>query len=390
MGQQQPPLLFSSASLALLAAQFRSSMALISKPLVAYSLSNSRQARLSTHILKLSTISFSLYAYSPFSLYASSPSHSVHPTPSPADFLSYPGEGFSAQFSSAPRPLSASQPQPLLGRRALLQTQQLVTAAPQPAAPAQCGTLAELEAAVGDPAVTAVVLTAHIALAGAPLAVAGANRSLTVTSASSSSAAAGGCRATTTPWGTAIPAGLCALDAGGRSRHFTVSNGASLTLDGVALVGGAETQGGSVLAVSGSAVSVRGCVVADSWAAGDGGAILALAGSRATVRQSALSSFFCTSFQLLAPKCLRSETTADTNPSPLPARATGNFSNCTAVSAGGGALSALHGSSLLVTSGTTFRQCVAINGGALAAAVRSAVDVRQTVFDRTRCALIIS
>lgn len=78
----------------------------------------------------------------------------------------------------------------------------------------------------------------------------------------------------------------CAIDAGSRSRHFLVSGGAALSLSGVALTGGAELQGGSVLVVGGS-LQATDCAFSGSRSFADGGALLGIASSRITLARGA-------------------------------------------------------------------------------------------------------
>ena len=87
--------------------------------------------------------------------------------------------------------------------------------APPPSPPlhqllAQASSLQALLSAAADPAVSAILLRAHIALGGSAVAL---SRALSLT------ADAEACNAQPF-WGRALPAGVCALDAGGASRHF--------------------------------------------------------------------------------------------------------------------------------------------------------------------------
>jgi hypothetical protein len=119
------------------------------------------------------------------------------------------------------------------------------------------------------------MLAAHIALAGAPLKLSGAARSpLRLTSDPTA------CAAAPLPAGwRAAPPGSCALHAGGASRLLDLRAGASLSLSGVALLGGAAPQGAAALVLDGSALVASDCLIADARAIGDGGAVLALAGA---------------------------------------------------------------------------------------------------------------
>lgn len=144
---------------------------------------------------------------------------------------------------------------------------------------ASVSTQQELERAVADPDVAVVVVRAHIFLRNATILVTG-SRALQVTG----DASACGSRS----YAEGFPSiGACTLDAGFLSRHFEVTAGASLTLSGLALVGGLATQGGAVLVV-GSRLSASSCVFADSVALGDGGAVMALAGSTVSLSGCAL------------------------------------------------------------------------------------------------------
>lgn len=79
------------------------------------------------------------------------------------------------------------------------------------------------------------------------------------------------------------PVRRCLLDARGLSRAFLLSAGANLSLRDVELANCNATQGGCVLAVNGSSVSASRCFFRGAVADGDGGALLALAGSSLTL-----------------------------------------------------------------------------------------------------------
>lgn len=83
-----------------------------------------------------------------------------------------------------------------------------------------------------------------------------------------------------------LPPGACVVDAGLRSRHFFVRPGGFLQLSSLALVGGTDLQGGSVLAVGGR-FSARGCLFANNTGLGDGGSVLGVAGAAVSLESCA-------------------------------------------------------------------------------------------------------
>lgn len=209
---------------------------------------------------------------------------------------------------------------------------------PPASASVAASSLADLERAFADPTVTEVILSDNIALTGTALVLTGAGRLLSLrpgASACSRSRAA------------SVPTGMCEIDAGFRSRHFVVQNGASLTLQGLALTRGAALQGGSVLAIGGASASASGCLFADSTALGDGGALLAVNGSTLIVRGSA-------------------------------------FRNCSSLRAFGGAAAAVYGSTLQL-SDSAVESCHAQSGGGLTAIFGSQLLVTSSVLANCRC-----
>ena len=228
------------------------------------------------------------------------------------DVNSYLGAGVQAAYSTTRQRAPAAKP----------------PTRPPPPAPHRSGgtatatTLAQLAAAMADPTVSVITLTAHLAL---PAQLSLTSRSLSIV---------GACSVPYTASGQTVPAGLCALDASGSgSRHFLVSGGASLRLSSLFLLGGSALQGGSALAVGRSSLGLSGCVVADSSAVGDGAAALAVGDSTLIVQNS-------------------------------------SFTNCSSSAGSGGALAAVFSSSLSV-SGSSFQACSSQVGGAVGVAVSS-------------------
>lgn len=129
---------------------------------------------------------------------------------------------------------------------------------------ASAASFAQLAAALADPSVSRVALTASFPIPRA-LALSGPGRAVTVS---------GACRPAP-PAHPLAPAGLCALDARGASRHFTVEAGASLALENLALLNGAALQGAAVLS-RGARVAATNCLFSGGRALGDGGAVLGI------------------------------------------------------------------------------------------------------------------
>ena len=194
-------------------------------------------------------------------------------------------------------------------------------------------TLQQLVAAFADTSVADIVLANNIQMRGSELALTGPGRSLSLR------AAPGACAPYLSASGRNVSGGRwCTLDAAGASRLFTISGGAALHLEALALVGGSALQGGCVLAAGDtSSVTASDCLFADCTALGDGGAALALAGARIT---------------LLAGS---------------------SAVNCTAQHADGGALAALHGSTVALLDTASVAGCHAQNGGGVAAIHNSSV-----------------
>lgn len=129
-------------------------------------------------------------------------------------------------------------------------------------------TAPDLAAAFADPTVSRVTLLGSIALGGRELPLSGPGRSL---------ALEGGC----------APA-PCAIDAGGLSRHFTVSRGASLSLARLTLANGATAlHGGSALVRSAGSLSARDVSFEGASSGLDGGAVFAVAGAAVALTNSA-------------------------------------------------------------------------------------------------------
>lgn len=237
------------------------------------------------------------------------------PPPPPADIYVYPCNGVSADWTSVPRaslPPAQQPPPPSL----------------QPGQPQTVGNLQDLQRAFANASVSEVVLTSHVRLAGAPLALSGPGRSLRLRGACAQPPP-GASAAQLTP-------GLCALDAASLSRHATVLDGARLELQGIALLrGSAATAGGSVLAMRNASVVASGCLFDGSRALGEGGALLAASGSTIDARAS-------------------------------------TFRNCSSLRGFGGAAAAAYGSAVLL-SGSTVEASSAQSGGCLAAVFGSRV-----------------
>lgn len=143
---------------------------------------------------------------------------------------------------------------------------------------------ADLRVALADPRVESIVLEAHIRLDGRPLELISPGplgpRIVAIASDSSACAALPPYRAAAT--GRPVPPGLCALDAAGSSGVLRASGpGASLSLESVALLGGAALIGGALRASGGASVTATDCLIADCSAVGDGGAAFASGASTA-------------------------------------------------------------------------------------------------------------
>lgn len=181
---------------------------------------------------------------------------------------------------------------------------------------------AELEAALADPLISTVLVTASpLLLAGRHLSVSGAGRSVTVRGACGAAA--------------------CVLDARWLSRHFRVHAGADLVLEGLSLLSGASRLGGCVSVEAGSALIATRCTFANSVSASSGGCI-AVAAATATVTGS-------------------------------------EFTNCTATYGDGGAIGGVLGATLAL-SDSQISGCRATSGGGIAlryysSGVASAVTV---------------
>lgn len=135
----------------------------------------------------------------------------------------------------------------------------------------------------------------------------------------------------------ACPGGRCVLDAAYRIPHFEVAPGASLSLSSLSLVNGRSSgMGGSMLVVA-AALEATDCAFADSSSLSDGGAIAALAASNVTLARCAIS-------------------------------------NATAALGAGGAVSALHGSTVRMDGGS-ITGCVARAGAAVSAAFESRLEM---------------
>jgi hypothetical protein len=111
------------------------------------------------------------------------------------------------------------------------------------ASPTLVGTLAELRAAAAAGGVSEVLLTSHLALDGTVIEVV-TGSTLTLRG---DAASCGPPPAFPSDWAALDTSGLCVIDAQATSAHLLVADGATLTLDGVALVNGATlNNGGSV------------------------------------------------------------------------------------------------------------------------------------------------
>lgn len=221
-------------------------------------------------------------------------------------------------------------------------------------------TYADLLAAVADPTVGTITLTADVELRGAPLNVSGPSRALAlrgdaaacaafaplapafaaaVDATAAASSAAGAPAA-------AVPTRPCVIDAKGLSQLFTISNGASLSLDSLLLANGAGLMGGAVRAAGGSAVAAARTVFFGSVSTGGGGAVFGVGGC-------ALEFTDCA------------------------------FVNNTAQAGAGGSVGALHGTTLALTR-TTFSGSLSqwSFGGAVSAAESSRVTVSASSFAR--------
>lgn len=177
----------------------------------------------------------------------------LHSTP--ADFDSFRGAGLTASWSSTPSPLPPPLPSGPRGSVAM------------PSRTVSVGSAVALAAALAVPSVSAVVLTAHINLTGVgQLVVTG--RAISVQGRCSQ------------PPQTAedVPDGGCVIDAALQSRHFLIIAGGSLALSSLALHSGTALQGGSIFAL-GATFAAQDCVFSGSSSLGDGGAVLGLAGS---------------------------------------------------------------------------------------------------------------
>lgn len=149
---------------------------------------------------------------------------------------------------------------------------------------------ADLRAALADPSVSLIILSAHLLLDGREISLARPNPSPgAATTLPNRSVTIRGDAASCPPT-PPFPPGACVIDAGGLSRHFHVrGRGAALALDNVALVGGSALIGGSVLVETGGVFSATRTAFAASRAVGDGGAVLALGqGSSLALQNCAL------------------------------------------------------------------------------------------------------
>lgn len=106
--------------------------------------------------------------------------------------------------------------------------------------PVNLTTVAQLAAFAARGGTAEAVLGAHLVLEGTRIELA-SNASLTLRGD------AAACGAPPADWPDA--AGLCVIDANATSQHFVVSDGASLTLDGLALVNGASNFLGGAICV---------------------------------------------------------------------------------------------------------------------------------------------
>lgn len=206
----------------------------------------------------------------------------------------------------------------------------------------EAATADQLQSAFADPSVSAVVVTAHIALPS-PLALSGVGRALSVSADPARCAARPAFASAAT--GRPVPHGFCGLDApSSGGRHFTVTLGASLSLSCLALLGGRGPPpplGGSVLALSGASLSASAVLFADSASMGDGGALFAASpGTVATLTD-----------------CV--------------------FLNCSSAAGAGGAAAAAFGASLTVHAGSG-SGCSAQSGGAFAAVLNATLAVKGT------------
>lgn len=166
--------------------------------------------------------------------------------------------GFYAAFASTRGALPAAQHAALISAAAAASSMAAVASAGVATGTASAGVAAEIRAAVADPAVGTVRVTAQsLPLLGREIVVSGRGRVVSV---------AGAC---------ADPP--CTLDAGSLSRHFRVTGGATLVLEGMRLVGGAARMGGSVLVEAGCTLRAQRSEIADSASVGAGGCVAAAA-----------------------------------------------------------------------------------------------------------------
>lgn len=233
------------------------------------------------------------------------------------------GSGLTANFSTTPLAPGASLP----ARFPPPPLSTTPAAAGGPTVAVAVSSYSALLAAVADPSVASVTLSADVRFPpGSPLVVAGAARSLSISSAAA-----------------ACPAGGCALDGGGASQLFRVSGGARLRLSGVTLRRCSAVQGGCALVSGqGSSLSADSCTFADSTATADGGCALAVS--------SASLAFTNTTFR-----------------------------NCLSVAGSGGAAAALFGSSV-TAAGCSFASCGAQWGAGLSALNASYVSASDSSF----------
>lgn len=178
-----------------------------------------------------------------------------------------------------------------------------------------------------------------------------------------------------------------------------VERGATLTLDGIALVNGNAPLGGSALAVSGGALVARGAFFEGSESLTAGGALAAVGpGASIQIAHGASSSSISTVFFSHSPpfettarrkKALHTASHPDTTHIPCsPVRhhrsvtppCAGSFANCTAHRGGGGGAAALDGAELRLLS-SRFSRCSALGGGAVSVTQGSLLSADDVAFE---------